>query len=531
MSEKASRRRRSYSEAPPNRRRRGEERAKEENDFLKKDNIFNYSEKEPYQYMMEKRSEFKGNENKSKLKYNSRQNENLDIYANSSFHRRNRSESHARRRAKQEDSIALNVKPLSQCYSPPAKIPKNYFNQDENDEEKQHRSYHHHRPRKLEFGDEMEEKTKPNYKNKNVFNPNLFEKDDLNDKVPKADIFEKPTYSQHSRVSRRKNRQRQENIRNDSDMKQQEKNQKNKENDQNGKDSKTKEEKQNSYYQKPFKEILTEKPVFSSRATPKPLIGTENDMNYKPMVIKPLSPMEREAMQFSEFDNRVDDYRARRLGYSPNYEAHYATQTHAYEREKKKDRIEKEKDNYIENLFSSKRRSQSASAAHSRRKSAKEQQLEKMWVPKAMADNQNMSIDGVVRQPLLDNSKNKNSITNTSSDSEELNCMDEIPVDVSQFSTPKTPTPSLGSKFDSLNGTDSYRGLRPKTLERKEINQRYKPPELKQFESSPVSKFAELPISSDIPKATVKRPSAIKNDENESISPKTNSQRTRRRKP
>ena len=527
MSDRISRRRRSHSEVLSTRRRREENRAKEENDLN-----FNYIEKEPYEYMVEKRSEIRGDDKKQKISYNSRQNENLDVFANSSFHRRNHSESHAKRRTKQEDSIALNVKPLGQCFSPPAKIPKQFFNQSEKDEEREHRSYHHHRTRRIDLGDEMDEKTKQKSKAKTEMSPKYGENDNISDRVPKADILEKSNYNQPSRVSRRKTRQKQESNKRDSDSKNQEKVQNSKESERKEKNSHSRDEKQNSYYQKPFKEILTEKPVFSSRAAPKPLIGTENDMHYKPMVIKPLSPMERETMQFSEFDNRVDDYRARRLGYAQNYEAHYSTQTSPYEKERMKQSAEKEKDNYIENLFSSKRRSQSASAAHSRRKSSKEQQLEKMWVPKAMAGNQNMSIDGVVRQPLLDASNNSPSIhnTNSSSDSEELNCMDEIPVDVSQFSTPKAQSPPAASKFDSINGTDSFK-MRPKTLERREIIQRYKPPELKQFESSPVSKFAEFPFSPDIPKASLKRQPAIKKDENDSISPKPNNPRLRRRKP
>lgn len=314
------------------------------------------------------------------------------------------------------DSIALGVFPLGQSFSPPPKVPKKFF-----DDESNIRSYHR-RPEKINI-DELkprEDRRKPHSAKKEAENIFL-----LNDNIPKVPI----------RRTRRKV------------------------------NSPPKQE------QKPIKEILVEKPEFTVRAVPKPLIGVEDDNDVlKPVAIKPLTPTGREHFSPSKLDNMVDDYRGRRMGYIPGNEGQYAT-THGMRKQSSND----DKEDIFDIVSSSKRRSASTSGGSKKKSSKKD--LDEMWVPTKMKKNKNMSIDGVVIEPLLNHVHEDSAspmVTLTGSDVPI--CMDEIPVDISEFQK-----------------------HRKHKQEKKKVSQ-YEPPALKKFDTD-----SETPtVVYEIPKATIK---------------------------
>lgn len=260
-----------------------------------------------------------------------------------------------------------------------------------------------------------------------------------------------------------------------------------------------------SPHYKSFREILAEKPKFASQAQPKPLIGTEYDQQFKPMVVKPLAPTSQlEERNKFERDNIPDDYRGRRLGQSP-LEGQALTYANDKNIQKPGDDNKTEKDKKERHVkLDSSARHRSASAPKKMRSSN-----QNLWLPPSMEKFNNISIDGEIIIPQ------------------------KAALEQSDSSSMLTPITGSNNSEEPIKMTDETE-FEPE-LRREDINKKkYRPPKLKAFDGAPISRIAP-PLSATVadPAKTLKRfenptPAQIDIPQEDQI-PKQ--KRTRRRKP
>ncbi|EAX99566.1 hypothetical protein TVAG_104470 [Trichomonas vaginalis G3] len=241
---------------------------------------------------------------------------------------------------------------------------------------------------------------------------------------------------------------------------------------------------------KSFREILAEKPKFASQVQPKPLIGTELDNQFKPLVIKPLTPTPQvEEKNKFKFDNIPDDYRGRRIGRSSRdaqsmtYTSNKNTNPSQNLHENKSYSKNTENDeNTNKDTTSDKHVKLSNSAKHRSASVPKKMHSsnQNLWLPPSMEKFKNISIDGEVIIP-------QKAVLEQSSSSSML-----------------TPITGSNNSEEPVKMTDDDL-FTDRELKREDISKhKYKPPKLKVFDAAPVSKLNPPLSATD---ASVQKPS------------------------
>ena len=221
---------------------------------------------------------------------------------------------------------------------------------------------------------------------------------------------------------------------------------------------------------KSFKEILSEKPRFKSKAAPKPLIGTENDNILPHFPLKPQLPMTK-SISSGSVEDQPDDYNARDINKQIQFMERESFTLQPNGKRKPKGHVKLE--------FS-----------------AKDQKLKE--------ENE---------KEKSNDSKEPNDETPKSDIQDELMNQKNISIDGKVIEPPPLQVISSSSDFNAMTGTELeettlqfHRGKsKPQYAPKKK---KYRPPELKIFDSQDMADIHanDNPFSAQIPKADIKFP-------------------------